>query len=158
MSGTFRGVGVWQRVFGAVAPDGVSIGAQKKARNLPGAALAFRAYPSCVKGRNLALDKRWNMGPVESAIRRSIRVGESLETPAQMKTFTVDTIDQSGVVLLFGQKQTPTLFTREALNMARLGVWVQLNQQCGVPYMWDRVSRLLQETSHSPLTRSMRME
>jgi hypothetical protein len=36
-----------------------------------------------------------------------------------MKTFTVDTIDQSGVVLLFGQKQTPTLFTWEALESIR---------------------------------------
>lgn len=61
----------------------------------------------------------WNMGPIESAVRRSIRAGESLETPAQKKAFTVDSIDQIGVVLLFGRKQTRTPFTWEALEGIR---------------------------------------
>jgi hypothetical protein len=59
------------------------------------------------------------MGPGESAIRHSIRAGESLETTAQKKPFTVDTIDQSGVALLFGRKQTRTPFTWEALEGIR---------------------------------------
>lgn len=59
------------------------------------------------------------MGPVELAVRRFVRAGETLETPAQMKSSKVDTIDEGGVVLLFGRKQTPTPFTWEALERIR---------------------------------------
>jgi hypothetical protein len=59
------------------------------------------------------------MGPVESAIRESIRAGENLKTPAQEKSFTVETIDDKGVVLLLGRKQTRTPFSWEALEGVR---------------------------------------
>lgn len=59
------------------------------------------------------------MGPVESAIRRSIRPGDDLETPAKRKLFTVDAIDENGVVLLFGRKKTSTRFNWASLEGVR---------------------------------------
>jgi hypothetical protein len=59
------------------------------------------------------------MGPVESAIRESIRAGEDLKTPARKKPFTVGAIDGNGVVLLLGRKQTRTPFSWEALEGVR---------------------------------------
>jgi len=59
------------------------------------------------------------MGPVESAIRENIRCGERLETPAQRKPFTVDTIDRNGVALLFGKQQTRTPFKWVVLESVR---------------------------------------
>lgn len=60
------------------------------------------------------------MGPVESAIRESIRAGENLKTPAQKKSFTVETINDKGVVLLLGRKRTRTPFSWEALEGVRI--------------------------------------
>ena len=59
------------------------------------------------------------MGPVELAIRRSIRAGDELKTPAQEKIFVVYAIDENGVVLLFGRKQTSTRFSWVALEGIR---------------------------------------
>ena len=60
------------------------------------------------------------MGPVESAVRRSIRVGEVLQTPARGKSFVVDSVDDRGVVLLFGRMRTRTPFSWAALEGVRI--------------------------------------
>lgn len=43
------------------------------------------------------------MGPVERTVRSSVRPGQVLRTPSQRTSFTVDTIDGDGVVLLLGE-------------------------------------------------------
>lgn len=47
-------------------------------------------------------------GPVERAIRSNLVSGTTLSTPAQGKPFTVSRIDDHGVVLLLGERQTAT--------------------------------------------------
>ena len=48
------------------------------------------------------------MGPIELAVREHVKASKRLLTPSQGKTFTVETVDDAGVVLLLGEKQTRT--------------------------------------------------
>jgi len=50
------------------------------------------------------------MGPFEAAIRRTVREGEQLSTPAQSEPFWVGTISAEGIVLELGKQRTETLF------------------------------------------------
>ena len=59
------------------------------------------------------------MGPVEMAIRESVKEGTVLATPSQGKPFVVESINHRGVVLLFGKKQTKTPFSWSALEGIR---------------------------------------
>ena len=69
-------------------------------------------------------------GLAESAIRAKIHAGQRLGTPSQGAPFIVERIDARGVVLLFGEKETPTPFSWDALEEALdflLGRgWVQI--------------------------------
>ncbi len=48
------------------------------------------------------------MGPIEKALRERVKAGDRLLTPSQSKPFTVETIDDAGVVLLLGEKRART--------------------------------------------------
>jgi hypothetical protein len=48
------------------------------------------------------------MGPIEKAVRERVKAGDRLLTPSQSKPFTVETIDDAGVVLLLGEKRART--------------------------------------------------
>jgi hypothetical protein len=70
-----------------------------------------------IAGPLSALDRCWRSetasmtdqaGPVEKAVRSAIREGERLPTPTGRAEFVVEVINGRGVVLLFGQKRTPT--------------------------------------------------
>jgi len=47
-------------------------------------------------------------GAVENAVREAVAPGDQLQTPSQGAPFTVQTVDDRGVVLLFGKKETAT--------------------------------------------------
>lgn len=47
-------------------------------------------------------------GPIEAAVRSTIRSGTVLATPAQGARFEVGVVDDDGLVLLIGEQQTPT--------------------------------------------------
>jgi hypothetical protein len=53
---------------------------------------------------------------VESAIRESTIPGQLLLTPSRSKPFTVDRIDNEGVVLLLGRKEAATRLTWACLE------------------------------------------
>ncbi|MDX8036918.1 hypothetical protein SK803_42550 [Lentzea sp. BCCO 10_0856] len=55
-------------------------------------------------------------GPVEAAIRAQIPLGTRLPTPTDRATFVVHEMDASGLVLLFGPKETPTTFSWACLE------------------------------------------
>jgi hypothetical protein len=56
------------------------------------------------------------VGTVEMAVRAAISEGMVLQTPARSAPFVVDLIDENGIVLLFGEKRTPTRVTWECLE------------------------------------------
>ncbi len=47
------------------------------------------------------------MGPIQT-VRERVKAGDWLLTPSQSKPFTVETIDDAGVVLLLGEKRART--------------------------------------------------
>ena len=47
-------------------------------------------------------------GPVESAVRATVKPGASLPTPTGRGHFTIATLDGTGIVLLLGQKEART--------------------------------------------------
>jgi hypothetical protein len=55
---------------------------------------------------------------VESAIRESIGPGQVLLTPSRKKPFTIDRVDNDGIVLLLGAKEAPTRITWSCLEGA----------------------------------------
>lgn len=55
-------------------------------------------------------------GHIEAAIRSEIRSGMTLTTPARGKAFTVARVDDAGIVLLLGAKETPTPLTWTCLE------------------------------------------
>lgn len=55
-------------------------------------------------------------GPVEAAVRAQIPPGTRLPTPTGRATFVVHEMGASGLVLLFGPKQTPTTFSWACLE------------------------------------------
>lgn len=60
------------------------------------------------------------MGPVELAVSTALRENDVLRTPSQGQPFVVDTIDDRGVVLLFGEKRTKTPFSWSTLEGVRV--------------------------------------
>jgi hypothetical protein len=48
------------------------------------------------------------MGPIEKAVRERVKPDDRLLTPSQSKPFTLETIDDAGVVLLLGEKRART--------------------------------------------------
>ena len=55
-------------------------------------------------------------GLIEKAVRRTITKDEILYTPAKPAPFEVKTIDGKGIVLLLGEKKTPTKISWECLE------------------------------------------
>ncbi|HMO53904.1 MAG TPA: hypothetical protein PJ994_05320, partial [Tepidiformaceae bacterium] len=55
-------------------------------------------------------------GPVESAIRRYIREGETLESVSQRKPFVVGEFRSDAMVLLLGESRSRTVLRWEALE------------------------------------------
>lgn len=56
------------------------------------------------------------MGPVERAVRASLREGEELATPGQAKPFWVHRMDGRGLVLLLGKGRWETRIPWDALE------------------------------------------
>ncbi len=56
------------------------------------------------------------IGPVQKAIRRSTFAGQRLHTPGKQAPFSVRAVDERGVTLLFGSKETPTLVEWQCLE------------------------------------------
>ena len=69
------------------------------------------------------------MGPIELAVREHVKASKRLLTPSQGKTFTVETVDDAGVVLLLGEKQTRTPIRWSVLE----GVGTMLADSSWVP-------------------------
>jgi hypothetical protein len=57
-------------------------------------------------------------GPAQQAIQSSISPGTRLLTPGRSRPFSVGSIDEKGIVLLFGEQETPTRFKWECLEGA----------------------------------------
>jgi hypothetical protein len=71
------------------------------------------------------------MGPIEHAVREQVKAVDRLFTPSQGKPFTVDSIDDAGVVLLLGAKRarTPTSFSEIPSRLATLGLSCRRNRR-----------------------------
>jgi hypothetical protein len=69
-------------------------------------------------------------GPGQQAIQASIRTGARLSTPGRGSPFSVARIDDKGIVLLFGAKETPTPLTwhclEGAIDFLRNKGWVEI--------------------------------
>lgn len=69
-------------------------------------------------------------GPVERAVRGAVRSGDVLSTPVGGRPFEVARVNADGVVLLFGEKRTPTPFTwpvlEGVLEFLRGKEWVEI--------------------------------
>ncbi len=48
------------------------------------------------------------LGPVETAVRRTVSPGAVLQTPMRPRPFVVGSVDASGITLLLGAKQAAT--------------------------------------------------
>jgi hypothetical protein len=69
------------------------------------------------------------IGPVQRAIRASVREGDQLLTPTGRRPFWVGKISSTGIVLELGAQRTPTTFKWEYLE----GVVPYLDSQKQVP-------------------------
>jgi hypothetical protein len=71
-----------------------------------------------------------NSGQAEKAIRGKIHPGQRLGTPSQGAPYVVERVDDRGVVLLFGEKETPTPFSWDVLEgtlgFLNLRGWVRI--------------------------------
>ena len=56
------------------------------------------------------------MGPVEKAVRGKVVAGRVLDTTARQESFTVDRIDDLGVVLLLGLGENPVRLSWDCLE------------------------------------------
>ena len=56
------------------------------------------------------------MGPVEKAVRGKVVAGTVLDTTARQESFTVDRIDDLGVVLLLGLGENPVRLSWDCLE------------------------------------------
>jgi hypothetical protein len=69
-------------------------------------------------------------GPVERAVRGTVRSGDVLSTPVGGRPFEVARVNADGVVLLFGEKRTPTPFRwpvlEGVLEFLRGKEWVEI--------------------------------
>ena len=69
-------------------------------------------------------------GPIERAVRSTIKAGAVLATPAQGARFSVASVDDNGLVLLLGEKEARTRFTWEALEgvgeLLAGGTWIPI--------------------------------
>jgi len=72
-------------------------------------------------------------GPAQQAIQRAVSTGARLSTPSRGSPFSIGRIDDKGIVLLLGQKETPTPFTWECLEGAveflKDRGWVEIGMQ-----------------------------
>jgi hypothetical protein len=70
------------------------------------------------------------MGPIEQAVRQRVKPGDRLLTPSQGKPFTVETIDDGGVILLLGAKRARTPIRWSVLegvgSMLATGGWTMI--------------------------------
>lgn len=75
-------------------------------------------------------------GPVESAIRRTIREGETLESVSQRKPFVVGELRSDALVLLLGESRSRTVLRWEAFeavpDFLRGKGWVELGSKHSV--------------------------
>ena len=105
------------------APEAAEVGASKAKmprtqdeaddnRAIPQSPTRIEKPGGPVKPHHLSKDR----GPAQQAIRSSISTGNRLLTPGRSKPFSVGRVDERGVVLLFGETETPTPFTWECLE------------------------------------------
>lgn len=97
-----------------------------------GGARSAECSPCVIRMEQAELTRRYGvgMGPVEHAVRAIISVGDELRTPSGRGAFRVQEISERGVVLLLGEKQTPTTFTWHCLEgipaFLATGAWVRI--------------------------------
>src|SRR3954454_24150793 len=91
---------------------------------------------------------------VEQAIRAHVAAGAPLLTPTGRATFTVRELNDSGLVLLLGPKQTPTALSWECLEgvlafLREHGDWVRVGADRNLPEDPD-ARRPLESVSQAP--------
>ena len=80
-------------------------------------AIILSAMKAKIRGMNVK-SVRGQPGIAETAIRDKLHNGQRLGTPSQGAPFVIERIDNRGVVLLMGQKETQTPFNWKVLEGA----------------------------------------
>ncbi|MFI7650640.1 hypothetical protein ACIBTZ_31880 [Micromonospora sp. NPDC049460] len=76
----------------------------------------FIAVCGCLAARTSGMHDAVMPGQVETAIRARVGAGTRLPTPTGRATFGVGEVSPAGLVLLFGTKQTRTVFSWSCLE------------------------------------------